>query len=64
MRTKFDEIGRHMEEKMGHPFFCCDAVLDTYSRQIEINSGYAAEMQRQSWKTANIRTYVLCRAEI
>ena len=31
MRTKFDEIGMWMEEKMGHPFFCCDAVLDTYS---------------------------------
>ena len=30
MRTKFDEIGMWMEEKMGHPFFCCDAVLDTY----------------------------------
>ena len=42
MRSKFDEIGMHMEKKMGHPFFCCDAVLDTWSRQIEINSGYAA----------------------
>lgn len=58
MRTKFDEIGMYMEEKMGHPFFCCDAVLDTYSRQIEINSGYAAEMQPKSWVTANKRTYV------
>ena len=44
MRTKFDEIGMHMEEKMGHPFFCCDAVLDTYSRQIAIYSGYAKVM--------------------
>lgn len=58
MRTKFDEIGMWMEEKMGHPFFCCDAVLDTYSRQIEINSGYAAVMQPKSWITANRRTYV------
>lgn len=58
MRTKFDEIGMLMEEKMGHPFFCCDAVLDTYSRQIEINSGYAKYMQPQSWITANKRTYV------
>ena len=41
MRTKFDEIGQHMEKCMGKKFFCCDAVLDTYSRQIEINSGYA-----------------------
>ena len=58
MRTKFDEIGMHMEEKMGKKFFCCDAVLDTKSRQIEINSGYAAEMQPKSWKTADKRTYV------
>lgn len=58
MRTKFDEIGMHMEKEMGHPFFCCDAVLDTYSRQIEINSGYAAEMQPKSWILANKRTYV------
>ena len=58
MRTKFDEIGMHMEEKMGHPFFCCDAVLDTKSRQIEIYSGYAKEMQPDSWKIADKRTYV------
>ena len=58
MRTKFDEIGMHMEEKMGHPFFCCDAVLDTYSRQIAIFSGYAKVMQPESWKIANKRTYV------
>ena len=45
MRTKFDEISMYIEEKMGHPFFCCDAVLDTYSRQIAIFSGYAKEMQ-------------------
>ncbi len=58
MRSKFDEIGMHMEKKMGHPFFCCDAVLDTWSRQIEINSGYAAVMQPHSWIMANKRTYV------
>ena len=58
MRTKFDEIGQHMEEKMGHPFFCCDAVLDTYSRQIAIYSGYAKVMQPLSWEIANKRTYV------
>ncbi|MEA5151862.1 MAG: lactate racemase domain-containing protein [Oscillospiraceae bacterium] len=58
MRTKFDEIGMYMEEKMGHPFFCCDAVLDTYSRQIAIYSGYAAQMMPVSWETANRRTYV------
>ena len=58
MRTKFDQIGMHMEEKMGHPFFCCDAVLDTYSRQIAIFSGYAKVMQPASWELANKRTYV------
>ena len=52
MRTKFDEIGMWMEEKMGHPFFCCDAVLDTGSRQIAIFSGCAAEMMPESWKVA------------
>ncbi|MBR2825563.1 MAG: DUF2088 domain-containing protein [Solobacterium sp.] len=58
MRHKFDEISMHMEEKMGHPFFCCDAVLDTYSRQIAIFSGYAKEMMPESWKVADKRTYV------
>ncbi len=58
MRSKFDEIGEHMEKCMGKKFFCCDAVLDTYSRQIEINSGYAKEMQPVSWKAADKRTYV------
>ena len=58
MRDKFNEISMHMEEKMGHPFFCCDAVLDTCSRQIAIYSGYAKEMMPISWKLADKRTYV------
>ncbi|MDO4787978.1 MAG: lactate racemase domain-containing protein [Johnsonella sp.] len=58
MRNKFDEISMHIEEKMGHPFFCCDAVLDTYSRQIAIFSGYAKEMMPMSWEVADKRTYV------
>ena len=58
MRDKFNEISMHMEEKMGHPFFCCDAVLDTCSRQIAIYSGYAKEMMPISWKIADKRTYV------
>ena len=58
MRTKFNEIGMHMEEKMGHPFFCCDAVLDSKSRQISIWSGYAKEMMPLSWVDADKRTYV------
>lgn len=58
MRHKFDEIGMHMEEKMGKKFFCCDAVLDTKSRQIEINSGSADEVQKKSWVVGNARTYV------
>ena len=35
-----------------------DAVLDTKSRQIEIHSGWAREMQPVSWKMADKRTYV------
>ncbi len=58
MRTKFDEIGMHMEKCMGKKFFCCDAVLDTYSRQIAVFSGYAKEMQPVSWEVADKRTYV------
>ncbi|MBO1680092.1 lactate racemase domain-containing protein [Bittarella massiliensis (ex Durand et al. 2017)] len=58
MRQKFDEIGQYMEERMGKKFFCCDAVLDTRSRQIEINSGWAKVMQPKSWQTADRRTYV------
>ena len=58
MRTKFDEIGQHMEKCMGKKFFCCDAALDTKSRQIAIFSGYAAEMMPESWKVADKRTYV------
>ena len=58
MRNKFDTQGTFMEEKMGKKFFCCDAVLDTKSRQIEINSGRAKMMQEVSWKMADKRTYV------
>lgn len=58
MRSKFNEIGMHMETCMGKKFFCCDAVLDTYSRQIAIFSGYAKEMMPLSWAVADKRTYV------
>lgn len=58
MRSKFNEIGMHMEKCMGKKFFCCDAVLDTYSRQIAIFSGYAKEMMPVSWEIADKRTYV------
>jgi len=58
MRNKFDEQGMFMEEKMGKKFFCCDAVLDSKSRQIAIFSGYAKEMQPLSWAVADKRTYV------
>ena len=58
MRHKFDQQGMRMEEKMGKKFFCCDAVLDTLSRQIAIFSGYAKEMMPLSWQIADQRTYV------
>ncbi len=58
MRQKFNEIGMFMEEKMGKRFFCCDAVLDTMSRQIAVFSGYAKEMMPVSFREADRRTYV------
>ena len=58
MRSKFDTQGMYMEEKMGKKFFCCDAVLDTQSRQIAIFSGWAKEMQPACWEVADTRTYV------
>lgn len=58
MRKKFDAIGMHMEKKMGRKFFMCDAVLDTKARQIGVFSGYGKEMQPESWKLANQRTYI------
>ena len=47
-----------MEERMGHKFFVCDAVLDTYQRQIAIFSGYGKEIQPLSWAVADQRTYI------
>ena len=58
MRSKFDSIGQHMEKSMGKKFFCCDAVLDTFQRQIAIFSGAASEIQPLSWEVADKRTYV------
>lgn len=58
MRDKFNQQGMFMEEKMGKKFFCCDAVLDTESRQIAVFSGYAKEIQPLSWKVADKRTFV------
>jgi lactate racemase len=58
MRRKFDAIGLHMEKEMGHPFLICDAVLDTKMRQIAVFTGYGKEIQPQSWKVADKRTYI------
>lgn len=58
MRSKFDEIGMHMEKCMGKKFFCCDAVLDSKSRQIAVFCGWAQEMQPISWAVADKRTFV------
>jgi hypothetical protein len=58
MRSKFDAIGQHMEKRMGKKFFCCDAVLDTYQRQIAVFSGAADQIQPLSWQIADKRTYV------
>jgi len=58
MRSKFDAIGHYMEKRMGKKFFCCDAVLDTYQRQIAVFSGAADQVQPLSWEIADKRTYV------
>jgi len=58
MLKKMDAIGQHMEKCMGKKFFMCDAVLDTYQRQIAIFSGYGKEIQPLSWEVANQRTYI------
>jgi hypothetical protein len=58
MRKKMDAIGKHMEKCMGKKFFMCDAVLDTYQRQIGVFSGYGKEMQPITWRVANERTFV------
>lgn len=58
MRQRFDNIGQYMEQRMGKKFFCCDAALDSSSRQIGVFSGYAKEMQPVSFAVADKRTYV------
>ncbi|MGI6740227.1 MAG: lactate racemase domain-containing protein [Brevefilum sp.] len=58
MRRKMNSIGMYMEKCMEKKFFMCDAVLDTYQRQIAVFSGYAAEMQEKAWEVADKRTYI------
>jgi hypothetical protein len=58
MRSKFDSIGHHMEQRMGKKYFCCDAVLDTNQQQIAVFSGAADLIQPLSWEVADRRTYV------
>lgn len=57
-RKKFDAIGQYIEKKMGQPFFTCDAVLDTYQRQIAVFSGYAKKIQPIYYKVADKRTFI------
>jgi nickel-dependent lactate racemase len=57
MRSKFDQIGMYMEERMGKKFFVCDAVLDTKANQIAVFSGYARDIQPLCWEIANKRTF-------
>ncbi len=58
MRHQFDEIGQRMEEAMGRPFFCIDAVLDSRARQMAVFAGIASEIEPPSWAVADPRTYV------
>lgn len=57
MRRKFDEIGMHMEKRMGKKFFTVDAVLDTKANQIAVVAGCAKDIQPICWEIANKRTY-------
>jgi hypothetical protein len=43
---------------MSKNFFVCDAVLDTYQRQIAVFAGTAPLVQQASWEVADKRTYV------
>jgi hypothetical protein len=58
MRIRMNAIGKHMESKMGRKFFMCDAVLDTYQRQIAVFCGHGEAIQPKSWRVANPRTFV------
>ena len=58
MRQKFDAIGDWMEKCMNKKYFCVDAVLDSYSRQIAVFAGYAKESEPLTWEIADKRTYV------
>jgi nickel-dependent lactate racemase len=58
MRKKFDAIGKHMEKSMGKKFFTCDAVLDSYQRQIAVFTGDSELIQPLSWEVADKRTYL------
>lgn len=58
MRHQFDEIGMHMEQAMGRPFFCVDAVLDSQARQIAVFAGHAKQIEPASWQIADQRTCV------
>lgn len=58
MRRRMDAIGRQMEKCMEKSFFMCDAVLDTYQRQIAVFSGCGERTQPMAWEVADTRTFV------
>ncbi|SDR48861.1 lactate racemase domain-containing protein [Pseudovibrio sp. Tun.PSC04-5.I4] len=57
MRQKFDQIGKWMEKCMGNKFFTCDAVLDTFGKQIAVFAGGCGDIQPLSFEVADKRTY-------
>lgn len=57
MRQKFDQIGKHMEKMMGNKFFTCDAVLDTFGKQISVYTGGCEDIQPYCFADADERTY-------
>ncbi|MGR5062338.1 lactate racemase domain-containing protein [Photobacterium sp. DNB22_13_2] len=57
MRQKFDQIGKHMELRMGKKFFTCDAVLNTFSQQLSVYTGGCEDIQPFCFTDADKRTY-------
>ncbi len=59
MREQFDSIGKTIEEKMGKKFFFVDAVLGTDNQILGVYAGDGEEVQKESWKLADLRTNVI-----
>jgi nickel-dependent lactate racemase len=57
-RDQLRAIGQAMEQAMPRPFFSVDAVLDSRSRQLQVNAGAIAAVEQATWPMARRRTEV------